>query len=410
MAPRRRKPYRDVTLDLWVAEVFLGVDGRGKRIRRRVTSKSHAGCVKKLEKLERELADGQVLAHAPERTLMKAWLERWLEDKTPHLEPNTEALYSSLIKRHLIPRIGATLLHKLTPLHLQSLFTSLERDGVGRRTQQNLHALLKQILSAAVNVELLAKSPMLKVAKPPLDQGKRKPRMTWTVDDARKFLVHASTHRWSALFVLAVATAMRQSEIFGLLWENVDVERGFLRVEWALHEVRKGSQKKVDPRTGVTLALRPPKTLKSRRVIALPVVALDALKAQKKTAPKASPFVFTTVAGEPVRGRYFADEWQAFLDETKLPRLPFGRLRHTCLTLLAEEGVALKAAQELAGHSTSALTANIYQAATARLARQAADAIDRALGPASKSDVVAHVVPAGWEPSPTDTETESDDN
>ncbi len=379
---RRRKPYRDETLGLWVASISLGVDGRGKRVRRRVSSKTHAGCMKKLEKLERELAAGQVLAHAPEKTTMKAWLERWLKDKTAHLEPNTEALYSSIIKRHLIPRLGSTMLHKLTPLHLQSLFTALETDGVGRRTQQNAHALLKQILGAAVNLELIAKNPMMKVPKPPLDHAKRKTRMTWTVADARAFLVHASTHRWAALFVLAVATGMRQSEIFGLLWENVDLERGFLRVEWALHEVRKGSQKTVDPRTGEAMALRPPKTLKSRRVIALPLVAIEALKAQRTGAPETQAFVFVTKSGDPVRGRYFADEWQTFLDTTGLPRLPFGRLRHTCLTLLAEEGVALKAAQELAGHSTPTLTAGVYQQATARLARQAADAIDRALGPA----------------------------
>jgi integrase len=127
--------------------------------------------------------------------------------------------------------------------------------------------------------------------------------------------------------------------------------------------------------------MEPPKTETSRRTIALSQLALEALR-QHRAQTTSKLFVFTTKAGEPIRSRWFRDVWNALLVECSAPPLPVKQLRPTCLTLLAEGGVSQRAAQSLAGHSTQALTADVYQQATARLARQAADAMDRMLGPA----------------------------
>jgi integrase len=378
---KRRAPYWDAALKLWVAEVHLGRDGRGKRLRKRVSSKSQATCLKKLEKLERELEAGTVLAHAPEKITIEAWLWRWLEEKRSGLGVNTIEDYRSKIRNHLAPRIGSVLLHKLTPLHCAKLFTEMEKAGVGRRTQQIVHVVIKQALERAVELELLAKSP-LKVSKPVPDPEQQREKPTWTIEDVHRFLVHASTHRLAALFVLAVATGMRQSEIFGLMREHLHVEQGFLKVEWALHEISEEEQarRKVDPRLGNCLHLARPKTKGSRRIIALPRTVVAALREHLSRAP-ASLFVFATEAGEPIRARAFQDWWQALLEHAGVPYLPFKQLRHTCLTLLAEKGVPVKAVQALAGHSTPDLTLKIYTQATAKLARQAADAWDELLEP-----------------------------
>jgi integrase len=376
----RRAPYFDKANELWIGEIHLGFDANGKRLRRRVSSRSYDLCVKKLEKLEAEVERGDVLLHAPERTTMQAWLERWLETKIPTVGPNTAEDYRSKVQRHLIPRLGKVLLQKLTPLHLATLFRDLDRDGVGKRTQQIVHVVLNQALEEAVTLELMAKNPLERVKRPKLDRRARAAKPTWTVETVKAFLEEASRHELAALFVVAVTTGMRQSEVFGLLWENVHLDRGYLRVEWSLHEVNKGRQTKVDPRCGPGLTLEPPKTETSRRTIALSQIAVDALRKHREET-RSKLFVFTTSEGAPIRSRWFRDVWDALLEQSKAPPLPFKQLRHTCLTLLAEGGVSQRAAQSLAGHSTQALTADVYQQATAKLARQAADAMDRMLGP-----------------------------
>lgn len=379
----RRAPSWDKSLGLWVAEVYLGVSADGRKLRKRVRSTDYAECVKKLEKLERDLESGDVLRMTPEKISTATWLERWLAAKTSAVNPNTFEDYRSKVHRHLLPRIGNLLLQKLSVLHVETLFEDLERDGVGRRTQQIVHVVLKQSLDKAVRLELLGRSPLDKVQRPKVDRKKQKRKPTWTVEHVRAFLVAASGHDLAAMFVLAVTTGMRQSEILGLLKEHVDLVHDFLRVEWALHEVNVSRQKEVDPRCGPGLALEAPKTDSSRRTIALSRIARDALAAHLGKARAGQLFVFVTADGAPIRARWFRDEWTRLLEGAHVPHLNFKQLRHTCLTLLAEEGVPMKAAQNLAGHSTQALTADVYQQATQRLARQAADAMDRMLGPPS---------------------------
>jgi integrase len=211
----RRAPYFDKANELWIGEIHLGVDANGKRLRRRVSSVDYATCVKKLEKLEAEVDRGDVLLHAPERTTMQAWLERWLETKIASVGPNTAEDYRSKVHRHLIPRLGKVLLQKLTPLHIATLFRDLDRDGVGKRTQQIVHVVLNQALEEAVTLELLAKNPNERVKRPRLDRRAKRAKPTWTVETVRKFLEEASRHELAAFFVLAVTTGMATSSSSG---------------------------------------------------------------------------------------------------------------------------------------------------------------------------------------------------
>lgn len=384
MSTKRRAPYRDTVNDLWLASVYLGRDPQtGKKIEKKVSSKTYEGCLEKLEELERKVSTGHVIAVAKkDRVTVDRWVESCLEREKGKLGPNTYTTYLSA-SRHIRTRLANVQVEKVTALHVDRLFTQLEDDGVGRRTQQKVYLLLNKYMKRAEALELIGHNPLRKVPRPSLDRSKKLAKPVWTVEHVRAFLAAASTHDLAALFVLAVATGMRQSELFGLRWECVDLDRAFLRVEYSLHEVPLAIAGEIDPKVGHSgLMLLPPKTESSRRSIALPVLALEALKAHKeKTKHLGTAFVFTGAEGAPLRSQNFTKRiWTPLLDGAQVPALPFKQLRHTCLTLLAEAGVSVKAAQALAGHQTSALTAEVYQQATQRLARQAADAMDRLLG------------------------------
>lgn len=385
MSTKRRAPWKDTVNDIWLASVYLGRDpDTGKRIEKRVSSKSYETCLEKLEALERKVSTGQTIAVAKkDRVTVDDWVAQCLEREKGKIGPNTFVTYRSVVA-HIRTRLQNVTVEKVNALHVDRLFSQLEDEGVGRRTQQKVYLLLNKYLKRAESLELIGQNPMKKVPRPTLDRSKRLPRLVWTAEHVKAFLAAASTHDMAALFVVAVATGMRQSELFGLRWEYVELERGTLRVEYSLHEVPLALAGKIDPRVGHSgLMLLPPKTESSRRTIALPVLALDALRAHReKTKGLPSSFVFTGAEGAPLRSQNFSKRvWRPLLENAALPWLPFKQLRHTCLTLLAEAGVPVKAAQALAGHQTSAITAEIYQQATARLARQAADAMDLMLGP-----------------------------
>ena len=194
------------------------------------------------------------------------------------------------------------------------------------------------------------------------------------LDTARKM-----DDRWSALYVLAVSTGMRQGELLGLKWDDVDLEAGVVRVRRTLTLARGG------PR------LTEPKTPKSRRSIRLTTGAVDALRryGELQHAERAAAgdrwngswgLVFTTRAGTPIRrDNLHAKSWKPLLRRSGLPDIRFHDLRHTCATLLLVRGVHPKIVSEMLGHSSIAITLDVYSHVIPALGEVAASAMEDAL-------------------------------
>ncbi|MBC5826241.1 MAG: site-specific integrase [Candidatus Eremiobacteraeota bacterium] len=141
------------------------------------------------------------------------------------------------------------------------------------------------------------------------------------------------------LFYVALATGMRQGELFGLRWEHIDFDKRFLSVCGTL--VRERGQR----------ALRPPKGKRSRR-IDLAEHDVELLRSHRKgqLAKCASEWVFTNTQGKPLRKHNFLHRtWQPLTKAAGLQPLRFHDLRHTAATLSLAEGVPLKVVQERLG-------------------------------------------------------------
>ena len=98
-------------------------------------------------------------------------------------------------------------------------------------------------------------------------RSERKERPTFNLDQARLFLESARDDRWEALYVLVIQTGMRRGELFGLGWDDVDLDNDWLHVRQALAPGGK--------------SFNAPKTAKGRRKIRLTPVAVEALKRHK---------------------------------------------------------------------------------------------------------------------------------
>jgi integrase len=185
-------------------------------------------------------------------------------------------------------------------------------------------------------------------------------------------------HRLKALYIVAVTAGLRQGELLGLQWDDVDLERGMLQVRRTLSEARSGR------------IFEAPKSGRGRQ-IRLTQKATTALRAHRKRQLEErigkaglwqeQGLVFPSEVGTPLSARNLQRHLKGALKRVGLPGTTrFHDLRHTCATLLLKQGVHVKYVQELLGHADISLTLNVYSHVLPDMGDAAAGAMDDALG------------------------------
>ncbi len=354
----------------WVCEIVTGwgPDGRKRVLRHSAKTKREVTEWRTARLAERQTG---TLAE-PTRQTVGSFLERWLEDSVKTgVAPRTFETYRHVCRKHIIPAIGSVLLTKLAPQHLQRLYRQKVDEG-HTRTALMVHAILHRALGQAVRWRIVPRNVADAVDPPRHRYQEMRPL---TPEEATRFLDAAREDRLFALYVLAVATGLRQGELLGLKWSDVDFERGTLQVRRTLAWID-GSFRFLEP-----------KTQKSRRTLALPTVAAAALK--KHRAAQASErlvlgeawaepeLVFTTKIGTPLgKSDFIRRSFKTILRRAELPDIRFHDLRHTAATLLLAAGENMRTIQEMLGHSRFGTTADIYAHVLPEQKRRAAESMD----------------------------------
>ena len=301
---------------------------------------------------------------------MDQYLERWLREcKRSTVRPSTWFQYAGMMRNHVSPRIGGVRLQSLRPAHVQRLLSGMEGAGASPRLRQLVRTVLRAALEHAVRLGEIPRNPADLVDAP------RVPRkeMRWLDgEQAVRLLDEARGDRLEALYVLAVSTGLRQGELLGLRWGDVDLQGGWLAVQRQLSDLRG------------KLELTEPKTSRSRRTVALPKVAAEALRRHKGrlgAVPHPTALVFTDARGGPIRRQnLLRRSFRPLLARAGLPRIRFHDLRHTAATLLLGQGVHVKVVQEQLGHSQISVTLDTYSHVLAPMRRDAASRMDEVLG------------------------------
>ncbi len=360
---------------LWTGAVSLGYDERGKRKRRTVYGKTRREVAEKLTRILRDHQQG--IPVAPERLSVAQFLERWLTASvTPSVKAKAYEGYESIVRVRVVPRIGRRRLSNLTPLDLQSLYSDLQASGLTNRSTHHTHRVLHRAFTMAVRWGLLARNPCDGLTPP---RPERTQMRVLTREQVATLLEATSRHPQHALYVLAVTTGMRQGELLGLRWADVDFEAGRLFVRQCLQRQR-----------GKGLVFIEPKTARSRRTIILSRYAVAALREhrthQLATRLALGPewqdqdLVFCNPTGGPVDPSWQVAVFKTALREAELPVIRFHDLRHTAATLLLAEGVHPKVVSEMLGHATITLTLDTYSHLVPVLHAQAAAAMDALFG------------------------------
>jgi hypothetical protein len=150
----------------WVGVISLGYDGTGKRKRRTVYGESKGDVQEKLRRLQTDASTGR-LDDAGGMTV-GTWLDRWLDTARSRLQPKTHLRYEQLVRLRIVPVLGSVKLAKLAPVHVQQLFTVLEREKVSARGRQMAGRVLHKSLRDAVRLRLIASNPAADVRSPTL--------------------------------------------------------------------------------------------------------------------------------------------------------------------------------------------------------------------------------------------------
>lgn len=348
--------YWSNTHNLWVAQITLP---NGKR--KSKYSKDQKTVRNWLLEQRKALKDGSLVS---ESITVSEFFKRYLDVIVHTVRPKTYERYEGLYRLHIEPELGYLKLHYLRPAHIQGLYSTKLSDGQSKRSVQQLHALIHKALDQALKWGLVNQNVSDLVTSPKPD--KRIPP-TLTKDQVIKFLGVAKKDRLYALYVLAITTGMRQGELLGLRWGDVDLDKALIQVKHTTQTLWKKG-----------IVFTEPKTEKSKRSITIPEIAVEALKNHPKIESE-HDLVFPTSEGTPIRGGNLLKYFKRLLERAGLPQMRFHDLRHTSATLLLTAGVHPKIVQERLGHSQIGLTLDTYSHVLPSMQEEAANKMDNML-------------------------------
>ena len=303
------------------------------------------------------------------------YLDRWLNDSVQGTVGDTTfERYEQMVRLHIKPTLGRAKLKSLTPTHVRSLYKEKLRSR-SPRTVQYIHVTLHKALKQAVADGLIPRNAT-EAVKPP--QVRREEIHPLTPEQVNKLLEATRGERLEALYVLAIHTGLRQGELLGLKWEDVDLEAGTLQVRRTLTTAKSGP------------VLSTPKTKGSRRSVTLTQSAVEALRShlQRQLGEidraaslwRENGLIFASEAGDPLDRRYLTNHrFKPLLKRAGLPPIRFHDLRHTCATLLLGANVNPKIVSELLGHASIAITLDTYSHVLPNMQSEAAKALEDAL-------------------------------
>lgn len=261
-----------------------------------------------------------------------------------------------LSRKHLEREpFGGHRLDKLRPHHVEELIVALRAAGLSDSTVRQVYTILRQALDVAVRDGLLAANPAAKVKRRGVA---RKEAHHLPAADVVKLLESAKGLRYRLAVLIMAATGLRRGELAGLLWSAVDLKKGELAVLLTLSRVEG------------ELILTDVKTERSRRRVPLPPHLVAALKAHRRQQLEErleassqwteSGAVFATEFGTAVDPRNLLRTVEIAAKKAGVGKAGAHTMRHSAATAWLESGVHIKAVSDLLGHSSIAITGDLY--------------------------------------------------
>lgn len=353
----------------WEARYTEGFDpGTGKQVQRSISGKTQKEVRQKLQAATSAIAAGSYVA--PCKMTLGEWLEIWKKEYLGSVKPLTVKDYYNQIDNHIKPAMGAVRLDSLETHMIQRFYNTLT-DKAGKplspKTVKNIHGVLHKALQQAIANGYISQNPAAACILPKIQKPEIKPLEP---DEIALFLKEANKDSYSNLFTVAIFTGMRQGELLGLSWENVDFKNGVIYVKQQL-QCKDGEYFFCTPKSG------------KGRTIAPASVVMDALHQQWRDQRMASMeageawsnpnnLVFTDSLGKNLVRRTVVKHFKSVAQRVGVPEARFHDLRHSFAVTSLQAGDDIKTVQANLGHATAAFTLDVYGHVSEKMRRDSA--------------------------------------
>ncbi len=359
--------YFDKNLNKYRGYITVNYE-QGKQVRKYASAKTKKELGEKLEKLR--------ITYQPNFLDTSAqnfgdFLDSWLEDVS---RTKTEGTYKSYLyaRRYLKP-LDNVEIKRLGPQHFNNLLGEIMEEDKGR-TAELVYSVAHVALQKAVRWRLISVNPVSLVDKPKYEKA---PVVYWTVAQIKQFLKVARDHKHYPLYFFMLSTGCRIGEALALKWEDIDWDNNMVAIQRKLGWDRKGKPYFSDP-----------KSAKSRRALVIPDSVMKVLKheqefprTKRRRDFKDNGLVFSTNTGKVLTpSNLIKQSLEPLAKKAGLPRITLHQLRHSAASALLAAGVGLKQVSEMLGHSSVAITGDIYAHVDISLRRQTAEVMERIIG------------------------------
>ncbi len=350
----------------YIAQISLGTDENGKRVRLSAVAKTAEAAQLALSKMVVDAKRGKTKPKRSGKTI-GAYLDEWLAEVATRRKPSTVTYYRDVIRIYLKPHVGDVGLLRFSPAHARKMHTALA--DLSASTRRKAHFVLRVALNDAYKHGLVTENPMLRVDPPRYRPHEMR---ALSEEEARIFVRGIANHRREALILQALSSGARQGELLALRRRDVDVVAG-------------------------TAAVVDAKTDSGIRPIELHPKVIELIQ---NTPGDPDDLVFGPID----RRNFLRREWYPLLkkidldlrkadfaagvldaldegkEHTRFPRIRFHDLRHTCATLLLKAGVHPKVVQERLGHGDISVTLGTYAHVVPSMQRDATNTLSAILG------------------------------
>jgi integrase len=329
--------------------------------------------------------EGRVAAgtYAPDahKVTVREIAERWRQaayspSRTDELRSSTAADYETVLTRYVLPRWGAVRMTDIRAGVIESWRNELLEKGMepewqplGPSTVRKALLVLGILFRFAMRDHIVAVNPTTLVRKPAVRT--RKAADERLTAEQLTALFEKLSGRTRIVVRIGAATGMRQGEIFGLRWGDVDLKARLIHVrrQYTRGEFVEFTKTEAGARSlGIDAKL---------------AAELAAWKLTQKAEHRSlDALVVATSQGGPLSvSNFLSREFYPALEAAKLPRVVFHSLRHTAATILASSNVPPGTVHRILGHASFTTTMKLYGGLTAEALENAAGALGDAFEP-----------------------------
>lgn len=335
----------------WRAQITIN----GRRLS--FTANSQRECLKWVRKTKTEIEEQGVTFKGME-TPLKVFLADWLVTVSSSRALGTLKHYSWIVNSRIVPNLGNKKLQDLNPDGIQRFYAKMREQGRSEHQVHCIHKILRAAMNHAVKLGHISRNPVTGTTPP----RPKKSEMLFLDDKQVQVLLDTALEiedRFYPLYYLAIHTGMRQGEIIGLKWVDLDWDQNTLQVKRQVLHFKGGGYTFTDP-----------KTKSGKRTIILGSKAMQAMKEHKETVETLRTeagekwteldLIFPSAVGTPVTGSNIRRAFRKLLIASELPKIRFHDLRHTAASLMLNHGIPVLIASRRLGHSKPSITMDVY--------------------------------------------------